>query len=329
VTNTFGQIAAAPWWAAVFVSGASAQDLSLAFPVACELGVSCHIQQYFDHDPGPGSRDFTCGALSYDGHSGTDIRVADLTILQTDIEVFAAAPGQIVSIRNTSTDSGRAGMTPDQECGNGVVLNHAGGWQTQYCHMRQGSVQVTAGQHVETGTPLGLMGLSGNTEFPHLHLTVRQNGENVDPFAPNLTGTCDPDRNADHATMWQNDLDVTFGGVLSAGFSAVIPEFDAIRAGHASVDTLPQNSAALVFWGYIFGGHQTDQVRIKITDPHGETVLAQNIDLTQTQAELFRAVGRRSPPNGWQAGQYIGMVSLIRNGETLGSRQQTVEIATP
>jgi murein DD-endopeptidase MepM/ murein hydrolase activator NlpD len=36
---------------------------------------------------------------------------------------------------------------------------------------------------------LGLIGQSGQAEFPHLHMSVRQDGKELDPFAPALT-TC-------------------------------------------------------------------------------------------------------------------------------------------
>ena len=32
--------------------------------------------------------------------------------------------------------------TAGRNCGNGVTLDHGDGWQTQYCHMRRGSVAV-------------------------------------------------------------------------------------------------------------------------------------------------------------------------------------------
>ena len=71
----------------------------------------------------------------------------------------------------------------DVECGNGVLVGHADGWQTQYCHMKKGSIRVAEGDAVVTGTPLGEVGLSGMTEFPHVHFTVREGDEEVDPFA--------------------------------------------------------------------------------------------------------------------------------------------------
>jgi murein DD-endopeptidase MepM/ murein hydrolase activator NlpD len=43
---------------------------------------------------------------------------------------------------------------------------------------------VSTGQHVRTGEVIGLVGATGNTTGPHLHLEVRPGaGDPVDPFA--------------------------------------------------------------------------------------------------------------------------------------------------
>ncbi len=44
--------------------------LTLEVPLACRFGETCFIQQYFDHDPGPGAKDYRCGPMVYDGHDG-------------------------------------------------------------------------------------------------------------------------------------------------------------------------------------------------------------------------------------------------------------------
>ncbi|MGB4137049.1 MAG: M23 family metallopeptidase, partial [Microbacterium sp.] len=38
------------------------------------------------------------------------------------------------------------------------------------CHLRQGSVAVRLGQHVDIGDPVGTCGNSGNSTEPHLHM---------------------------------------------------------------------------------------------------------------------------------------------------------------
>ena len=58
-----------------------------------------------------------------------------------------------------------------------MLIDHGGGWRTQYCHMRQGSVRVRKGDRVRDRQRLGTIGLSGKTEFPHLHLSVRFRGK--------------------------------------------------------------------------------------------------------------------------------------------------------
>ena len=49
--------------------------------------------------------------------------------------------------------------------------------------MANGSLQVKPGDLVRAGQPLGHVGLSGLTEYPHLHFTIRHQGKIADPFA--------------------------------------------------------------------------------------------------------------------------------------------------
>ena len=67
-------------------------------------------------------------------------------------------------------------------CGNSVAVNHGGGWETYYCHLRRGSLTVRRDQRVEKGDKLGFVGSSGLAEFPHVHLGVRKDGKVIDPF---------------------------------------------------------------------------------------------------------------------------------------------------
>jgi murein DD-endopeptidase MepM/ murein hydrolase activator NlpD len=201
----------------------------LSWPVDCTLGDTCHIQQYFDHDAGLGASDFTCGPLSYDGHDGTDIALATRIAMAAGVAVLAAAPGTVRGVRDGVED-----FLPPQdgrECGNGVLIDHGAGWVTQYCHLRQGSVRVSPGDVVAPGTPLGLIGQSGMADFPHLHLSVRQNGVERDPFAPNST-TCGTEPGA---ALWAAPLPYEPGGFLVAGRGAgAMPARMASKSGTAS-----------------------------------------------------------------------------------------------
>ena len=289
----------------------------LALPVACDLGDDCYIQQYMDHDPSPAATDFTCGPLVYDGHSGTDIAVENRAQMQAGVAVLAASPGTVKGRRDGVPDF--APSTDGQECGNGVVVDHGGGWETQYCHLRQGSILVQVGQAVDTGTALGLVGQSGQAEFPHLHLSVRRNGVNVDPFAPDATNDCEK---PDGPGLWQPPITYAPGGIIGIGISPAVPEYDAIKTGLGSPN-LSKTVPALVVWVYLYGGRAGDALLLDITGPQG-VVITERVLLEKTQAQLFRAVGRKLKAAAWPPGTYTGTAKLLRAGTEISD--ETVEI---
>ncbi len=146
----------------------AADSPRFALPIDCVPGATCFVQNYVDHDPSSAWRDYACGARSYDGHDGTDFRVPSMAAVRTGVAVLAAADGVVAGTRDGMPDgsireNGKEAVK-DRECGNGLVLRHADGWETQYCHLAQGSVAVRRGQTVRAGARLGSVGLSGLTE---------------------------------------------------------------------------------------------------------------------------------------------------------------------
>lgn len=302
--------------------GAGANPPALRFPVDCRLGEDCFIQQYVDHDAGAGARDYTCGGQSYDGHQGTDFRLADLAALARNVAVLAAADGVVRATRDGVADQGIAAMPEGQDCGNGVVIDHADGWQSQYCHLAQGSVIVQSGQSVTAGTPLGAIGLSGRSEFPHLHMTLRHEGVVIDPFNASPEGAC----GLTAAQLWQPALPAPTADVMSVGFATGLPEYSAIQEGRAHQSTAPRDSAALVLWAYAHSGRIGDVMHLRITGPDGAVIHETDVLLQRAQAQFFRASGRRTPSGGWPAGRYEGAVSLIRDGAVISTRRGTITL---
>ena len=298
---------------------AIAGDLSLQLPVQCTLGKTCFVQQYVDRDPTNEARDFSCGTLSYDGHKGTDFGLPSLAAMRDGVNVLAAAPGTVRGMRDGMADRGYSAQTASQiegrECGNGVVIDHGDGWQTQYCHMKRGSIRVRSGDRVAAGTILGQIGLSGKTQFPHMHLSVRKNGKVVDPFAPTASASCDASAGD---ALWATPIPYAPTGILNAGFSPNIPSFDAVKDGSAKVD-VGDDDGALVLWAYAYGARAGDTLNMEINGPRGQ-ILQQSIALKKTQAQYFRATGKRRPAQGFAKGIYIGKVTLHRDGEIKDKR---------
>lgn len=65
--------------------------------------------------------------------------------------------------------------------GNRTVITLEDGTELWYCH--QSSIGVQPGQRVIAGQTIGLVGATGNTTGPHLHLEVRPGGgDPIDPY---------------------------------------------------------------------------------------------------------------------------------------------------
>lgn len=66
-------------------------------------------------------------------------------------------------------------LNPAKPAGNHVVLG-AGSEEILIAHLKKGSVTVTAGQAVKAGQLLGVVGNSGNSAEPHLHIHAQRDG---------------------------------------------------------------------------------------------------------------------------------------------------------
>ncbi len=326
-------LAAAPFLFAALLaaptpSASQTQPPRLAFPVDCTLGRDCFVQNYVDRDPGPGFLDFACGPLGYDGHRGTDIALPDRAAMRRGVAVRAAAAGVVRATRDGMIDNDNPSdalrVPSNRACGNGVLIDHGGGWETQYCHLARGSVSVRAGDEVAAGDVIGEVGMSGRAEFPHLHMSLRHDGQLVDPFRPDplRPDHCAPPEGANHG-LWAEPLPYQPGGLVSAGFAERVPEFAEIREGTAAAASLPATAPALVFWAHVFGARAGDRLELSIIGPEGQALLQKSLVLERTQARLFRASGRRTPPPGWPAGRYRGIAELWR-GETVVDRIEAV-----
>ena len=66
-----------------------------------------------------------------------------------------------------------------QGYGKMVEIDHANGYRTRYAHHRE--LLVQEGTIINKGDPLGIMGDTGRSTGPHVHVEVLLNGKNVNP----------------------------------------------------------------------------------------------------------------------------------------------------
>lgn len=296
-------------------SPALAEGLQLAFPLDCTLGQDCHIQQYMDRDPSDAAQDYRCSGLTYDDHKGTDFALPDRAAMAAGVTVRAAAAGTVRGLRDGMADGAPLADIQGRECGNGVVIDLGDGWETQYCHLKRGSLRVEEGQEIAVGEALGLVGQSGKAAFPHLHLSLRHNGKPVDPFAPEsrACGT-EPTK-----TLWKKTPPYRPGGLIALGFADSVPSYGEIKAGEANRETLPTDAPALVLYGYSYGTRENDVLRLSLAGPSG-IVIERDVVLEKPQAQSFRAIGKRSGSVPWPAGRYRGTVTLLREDRVIDEK---------
>lgn len=316
--------------ALVFQVAAFAEEAPvLVLPIACEPGRSCFIQNYVDADTSSSARDYQCGTLTYDGHNGTDFRLPDMAAQQAGVEVLAAAAGRVVrrrdGIADVSVRSNGAAAVKDVECGNGVVIEHSAGWQTQYCHMARGSLRVEIGDRVEASQAIGRVGLSGLTEYPHLHFIVRHRGEVTDPFAHDASPTsCGNGR-----ALWEPALRPLLAyrprWVLNTGFAAGSVTMAALDAGET--ERRPGSDAtALVAYVRAIGLKSGDVQTMVLSGPTGQVLAKREIQpLERNQAQSLIFVGVRQPAAGWPKGTYLANFRVLHGGNAVLQRNFDID----
>lgn len=300
----------------------------LAFPVECKVGQSCLIQKLVDHDPGPGRRDHRCGTLTTDGHDGVDIRLRTMADMRKGYAVVASHGGTVLRIRDGEPDISVSERTrlDGKDAGNAVVIDHGDGWQTQYSHLRRASVRVRPGQRVVAGEKIGLVGLSGNSEFPHLHFAVRHQDDVVDPFVgAGPVAPCNPGPSA--AGLWSpaaaRMLAYEPTAIIAAGLAFEVPPKSVVDRDPPAA--LAGAHAPLILWVDAIGARAGDRQEFSIVGPKGQIVHRQRSDVAGGGLSWFAYSGKRAPATGWQTGRYVGHY-VLRRGDAIVAQVETNDL---
>ncbi len=292
--------------------------IALGLPIDCEPGRTCWVLNHVDLDPAPhGIRDFACGHRTYDGHDGTDFALKDLGAMERGVAVRASAAGTVKGVRDGMADAnvrdiGRESLG-GRDCGNGVVLDHGFGWETQYCHMRRDSVQVKLGQKVETGQALGLVGMSGFAEVPHVHLTVRRQGKPVDPMTGSLPGeACGGGPGA----LWTTEIAAKLAYepilLLNAAFSATEPNRRPGRPLAANPQPVTRSAQFMYVWVDAFGVEPDDELMFKVVAPGEQQLFEHTLKGGKIRPYWFQWMGVKRVSPQWTIGAYRAEITLTR-----------------
>ena len=169
-----GALAAAP------SAGPTEPPVLQFYPQAGIPWQDLYFVNFVDLDPGPGTRDWSCGTQTYDGHTGEDSMIRSFQEKRIGVPVFAAIDGVVIEVSDLLPDEHvYRTMTPVD---NHVIVSSLGLLRTVYGHLRKG-VLVRPGQRVVSGQQLGWTASSGHSTGPHLHFTMKLDLQVYEPFA--------------------------------------------------------------------------------------------------------------------------------------------------
>ena len=207
--------------------------------------------------------DYDCGNRTYDttngyNHAGIDIfnwpfqwKMMD----NDDVEIIAAAPGQILAKVDSRTDRSCSFNGTNW---NFVYIQHDDGSVAVYGHLKQSSATTkNTGEMVAEGEYLGIVGSSGNSTGPHLHFEVYSeiewNGVGQDVLVDPYTGACNS-MNTD--TWWQNQKPVNNPNINAALTHSAPPVFPNCPTQEISNESNNFDTSDSI----IFGIYMRDQI---------------------------------------------------------------------
>ena len=151
--------------------------------------------------------------------------------------LLSPADGVVVHARDDMEDaegSNDVGAAEDV-AGNVVVIELESGHFAVLAHLRQGTLRVGVGERVREGDPLALVGNSGNTSMPHLHLQVQTHSDSWDPDNRSVPFGFEPDGRV----LRRNDR--VGAPARPVGGPAANPSPPAAGSDYGAPDTHPAN----------------------------------------------------------------------------------------
>lgn len=242
-------------------------------PVAGLSNKDFAIPFFVDLDNGPGIRDFNCGRLTYDGHTGHDPYIRSFREQQIGVPVFAVRDGVVIGVRDGEPDENTNNLDTTQRA-NYVYMRHGTNERSQYVHLKRGSITVTPGQFVPAGTQIGMVGSSGPSRAPHIHFETTIDGEAAEPLA----GPC---RTGNSALPHQEqqvitDRPIAFGATFS-------------RESFASYRSAPFDDAPHT--GTFVAGNQRIYFKAELANVGASTSYSIKLDPPGTRGDLIAAAG--------------------------------------
>lgn len=214
-------------------------------------------------------RDFNCGKRTYDtasgyNHQGTDIFTWPFAwnkMDDEDVVIAAGAPGVIIG-KDDGNDDRSCAMS--NKPWNAVYVRHADGTVAWYGHMKKGSPTIkTVGDPVALGEYLGVVGSSGSSTGPHLHLELHNSaGTLIDPW----DGSCNA---MQREIGWQNQRAYYDTSINAITVGTAPPDLPDCTVGTSNASDHLSGGSRAYFTVYARDQRDSTPIALKIYKPDG------------------------------------------------------------
>lgn len=305
----------------IFFFTKTSQAIDLQFPVACKPMQNCWITNHVDLNTRTGViEDYMCGVKTYDNSPATHISLGTSNAQDKNVPVIAAASGTVILARDIG-----------QECGTRVVINHGKGWHTSYCHLNPETLFVQQGMTVEQGQILGIVGTSGQTNWPRLSFVVTRNNMIFDPFSgrSELEG-CLPNANP----MWIGGMNPFYepANVTRVGFTVGhLSNRDIASGALPAAAQILNETPQLSLWAMMLNIKKDDVIEMLIVKPSGEVLNETKITASRDQVTYPLYLSTNRGLERWKPGLYTGKITITRrvqNGKITTGKKTMVELVT-
>jgi hypothetical protein len=293
----------------------TALAIELDFPLNCKLGVNCWISDLQSHLLQKNKNkevDFLCKSKTYPGNIGTAFATRRNDHMNNSVEVISPINGRVKSVKDGINDISineidRQSPVSDK-CGNFVILVQDD-FEIELCHLKKNSITVKVNDEVKVGQNIGQVGLSGATEYPHLHVNLRKIKANkkyveVDPFYGEQK-----ECGLTPKSLWTNPQQMEkqaakTGIIYNYGFAFNEIVAEEVRLWQKNNVTQPPTPNSIIGFVDIFSVNAGDKISLKIVDEMGKELASKTKEFNQYQNRYFIYVSK--PLNGQKLrGQYF------------------------
>ena len=175
-------------------------------------------------------------------------------------------------------------------------------------------MNVSKGQEIAAGERIGRMGMSGDTDFPHLSFTLRRDKQTVDPFIGSEGFTqCGQGEQQLWAVVDDPILAYVKPEITQGGYTELRPSLSGPLPEHADeIQVYSRQARAIYLWADFGGLRPGDEIWFRIHGPDGEPMFQHKKPIKSHFFADRHYIEFLKRTQIWPDGEYRGTVTLRR-----------------